>query len=135
MMSEDKNKMTMEVDKPADENHTNNTPDNGNRHQTAIDKVFEMECTENAIEVPTTKNTAMDLVPKDRGWAWMCMLGCMLQNMLTVGGVIKTFGILYVAFMERFDSQAGSAAWIVVIANFILCAGGSFTNALAIHLG
>ncbi len=135
MISEDQNKMTMEVDKPADINNTSNDTDIGNIHETEIDKVFEMECTENANEMPPTKTTDMDLVPKDRGWAWMCMLGCMLQNMLTVGGVIKTFGILYVAFMERFDSQAGSAAWIVVIANFILCAGGSFTNALAMHLG
>ena len=41
-----------------------------------------------------------------------------------MGGVIKPFGILYVAFMEHFEAQAESAAWILGLANFSLLAGG-----------
>ena len=39
--------------------------------------------------------------------------GCFLQASISSGGVVKCFGIMYVAFMEEFNSKAGAAAWII----------------------
>lgn len=50
-----------------------------------------------------------------RGWAWMCVLGAFLMNMLVVGAAQKSFGVLFVEFMERFDASAGAAAWIAAL--------------------
>ena len=52
-------------------------------------------------------------------------LGCFLQAVITAG-VFKCFGIMYVAFMEEFDSKAGDAAWIITISSCFLQFGGTF---------
>ena len=44
--------------------------------------------------------------------------------MVTIGGVVRCFGIFYVAFMEEFDSKAGNAAWIAVCCGLALNIGG-----------
>ena len=43
---------------------------------------------------------------------------------MTIGGVIRCFGIFYVAFMEEFNSKAGSAAWIAVLVGMVSTGAG-----------
>ena len=50
--------------------------------------------------------------------------GCFLQNVVTIGGVVRCFGIFYVAFMEEINSKAGNAAWIAVFCGLVLNIGG-----------
>ena len=50
--------------------------------------------------------------------------GCFLAALFSAGGVIKCFGIMYVAFMEEFNSKAGDAAWIIALCNSFLLFGG-----------
>ena len=50
--------------------------------------------------------------------------GCFLQYVMTIGGVIRCFGIFYVAFMEEFNSKAGSAAWIAVLVGMVSTGAG-----------
>ena len=50
--------------------------------------------------------------------------GCFLQYVMTIGGVIRCFGIFYVAFMEEFNSKAGSAAWIAVLVGIVTNVAG-----------
>ncbi|KAL5004576.1 hypothetical protein ScPMuIL_018032 [Solemya velum] len=44
-------------------------------------------------------------LPVDRGWAWMVMLGGILATFMMVGN-IKSFGIFFVALVEKFDASA-----------------------------
>ena len=53
--------------------------------------------------------------------------GCFLQNVVTIGGVVRCFGIFYVAFMEEFNSKAANAAWIAVLCGLVLNIGGKQT--------
>ena len=52
------------------------------------------------------------------------LLGCFLQNTITIGGAVRCFGIFYVAFMEEFNSKAGSTAWIAVLCSATILSGG-----------
>ena len=46
------------------------------------------------------------------------------MHIFIIGGAIKSFGVLYVEFMERFETSAEAAAWILV-----------FTQSSTLYLG
>ena len=52
------------------------------------------------------------------------LLGVVLQNAITIGGVVRCFGIFYVEFMAKFNSNAGSTAWLAVLCSVIILLGG-----------
>lgn len=51
----------------------------------------------------TTDTEAWELVPPDGGWGWLVLAGSMLVNIL-IPGTIKSFGVLFVEFMEAFET-------------------------------
>lgn len=51
----------------------------------------------------TTDTEAWDLVPPDGGWGWLVLAGSMLVNIL-IPGTIKSFGVLFVEFVEAFET-------------------------------
>lgn len=59
-----------------------------------------------------------ELVPPDGGWGWLVLFGATLVNLL-VPGTIKSFGVLFVEFMEAFDASASTAAWIPALCYFL----------------
>lgn len=59
-----------------------------------------------------------ELVPPDGGWGWLVLAGSMLVNLL-VPGTVKSFGVLFVEFLEAFDATPSSAAWIPALCYFL----------------
>lgn len=54
-------------------------------------------------------------VPPDGGWGWMALLGTVIVNTL-IPGLVKSFGVLYVEFINIFDATPSSVSWIPAIA-------------------
>lgn len=59
-----------------------------------------------------------EMVPPDGGWGWLILLGSMLINIL-VPGTIKSFGVLFVEFLEAFQATPSAAAWIPALCYFL----------------
>lgn len=59
-----------------------------------------------------------ELVPPDGGWGWLILAGSMLVNLL-VPGTVKSFGVLFVEFLEAFDASPATAAWIPALCYFL----------------
>ena len=45
--------------------------------------------------------TEEDLVPPDGGWGWLVLLASVMVNLL-IPGTVKSFGVLFVEFLEVF---------------------------------
>uniref|UniRef100_A0A1B0DG30 Major facilitator superfamily (MFS) profile domain-containing protein n=1 Tax=Phlebotomus papatasi TaxID=29031 RepID=A0A1B0DG30_PHLPP len=69
--------------------------------------------TESAME-----NAEYELVPPDGGWGWLVLAGSMLVNIL-IPGTIKSFGVLFVEFLETFNASPATAAWIPALCYFL----------------
>lgn len=68
-----------------------------------------------------------ELVPPDGGWGWLILAGSMLVNLL-VPGTVKSFGVLFVEFVEAFDASPATAAWIPALCYFLYSSLGMITN-------
>lgn len=51
----------------------------------------------------TTDEGEYEMVPPDGGWGWLVLAGSMLVNIL-IPGTIKSFGVLFVDFLEAFEA-------------------------------
>lgn len=58
------------------------------------------------------------MVPPDGGWGWLVLAGATLVNVL-VPGTVKSFGVLFVEFLEAFDASPAVAAWIPALCYFL----------------
>lgn len=58
------------------------------------------------------------MVPPDGGWGWLVLFGATLVNIL-VPGTIKSFGVLFVEFMEAFNSTPAQGMWIPALCYFL----------------
>lgn len=65
-----------------------------------------------------------ELVPPDGGWGWLVLFGSMLVNIL-VPGTIKSFGVLFVEFIEAFEATPATAAWIPALCYFLYSSLGN----------
>lgn len=65
-----------------------------------------------------------DVVP-DGGWGWLVLLGAMMVNILIPGGAIKSFGILFVEFIDSFDASPTAASWIPALCYFLYSSLGN----------
>ncbi|XP_045210169.2 monocarboxylate transporter 5-like [Mercenaria mercenaria] len=80
-----------------------------------------------------------DGIPKDGGWAWFVLLGASLEMFLLVG-IVKSSGILFVAFQERFSSSSSVTSLLStvqnicqsVIALLVMTCGIKFTTCRAL---
>lgn len=59
-----------------------------------------------------------ELVPPDGGWGWLILFGSMLVNIL-VPGTVKSFGVLFVDFLEVYEATPAEAAWIPALCYFL----------------
>lgn len=65
------------------------------------------------------------MVPPDGGWGWLVLCGSMLVNIL-IPGTIKSFGVLFVEFIEAFNATPAAAAWIPSLCYFLYSSLGKF---------
>ena len=66
-----------------------------------------------------------ELVPPDGGWGWLVLMGSMMVNIL-IPGTIKSFGVLFVEFLEAFQASPSEAAWIPALCYFLYSSLGEF---------
>ncbi|XP_060558521.1 monocarboxylate transporter 12-like [Ruditapes philippinarum] len=66
----------------------------------------EEECLEVLIEVNDDTTKA-----PDGGWGWMIVLGILLIRTI-VGGFVRSSGLFFVKFSERFGESAANTAWV-----------------------
>ena len=66
------------------------------------------------------------LVPPDGGWGWLVLFGSTLVNVL-IPGTIKSFGVLFVEFLEVFEASPSTAAWIPALCYFLYSSLGKIT--------
>lgn len=73
---------------------------------------------------PEKDDQEWELVPPDGGWGWLVLAGSMLVNIL-VPGTVKSFGVLFVEFLEAFDASPSTAAWIPALCYFLYSSLGN----------
>ena len=78
------------------------------------------------------KEVKYELVPPDGGYAWLVLFGAMLVNILIPGGAIKSFGILFVEFLENMDSTPTAASWIPALCYFLYSSLGPLSSILSV---
>lgn len=47
----------------------------------------------------------------DGGWGWMVVFGCTFMHFL-VGGVNRSYGVLFLQLRHKFNSTAAITAWV-----------------------
>ncbi|XP_022223071.1 monocarboxylate transporter 13 [Drosophila obscura] len=72
-----------------------------------------------------------DLVPPDGGWGWLVLFGSCLTNIL-IPGTIKSFGVLFVEFVEEFNATTTKASWIPAICYFLYSSLGPVSSILSV---
>lgn len=72
------------------------------------------------------------MVPPDGGYAWVVLCGAMLVNILIPGGAIKSFGILFVEFLENMNASPTAASWIPALCYFLYSSLGPLSSVLSV---
>lgn len=78
-----------------------------------------------------TVNEEYDLVPPDGGWGWLILFGSMLVNIL-IPGTIKSFGVLFLEFLDAFNASPATAAWIPALCYFLYSSLGPVSSILSV---
>lgn len=81
------------------------------------------------VAIAEAKNDKKDmdkwkLVPPDGGWGWLVLFGSTLVNVL-VPGTVKSFGVLFVEFLEAFEATPSAAMWIPALCYFLYSSLGN----------
>ena len=63
-------------------------------------------------------------IAPDGGYGWLVLLGSIIVNIL-IPGTVKSFGILFVEFIEVFDATPSAAAWIPALSYFLYSSTGT----------
>ncbi|XP_053406500.1 monocarboxylate transporter 12-like [Mercenaria mercenaria] len=66
----------------------------------------------------------------DGGWGWVVVAGATVLNFL-IGGAVNTFGVLYVALLDKYGQSAGATAWVGSLANAMGLLLGPLSSALS----
>lgn len=83
--------------------------------------------------VEKLKEEKYEMVPPDGGYAWLVLLGALMVNMLIPGGAIKSFGILFVEFLENMDASPTAASWIPALCYFLYSSLGPLSSILSVR--
>ena len=81
------------------------------------------------VEKEETIEEEYELVPPDGGWGWLVLLGSMMVNIL-IPGTIKSFGVLFVEFLEAFEATPTAASWIPALCYFLYSSLGELRGFL-----
>lgn len=81
----------------------------------ALDYHCPQHCPFKPADVNVNECVSYRYVPPDGGWGWMVLLGTVIVNTL-IPGLVKSFGVLYVEFINIFDATPSSVSWIPAIA-------------------
>ncbi|XP_046669324.1 monocarboxylate transporter 13 isoform X1 [Homalodisca vitripennis] len=82
----------------------------------------------------THDKTEYEYVPPDGGWGWLVLLGSVLVSLL-IPGTIKSFGVLFVEFLEVFNLSPAVASWIPALTYFLYCSLGPLASYLSTKYG
>ena len=66
-----------------------------------------------------------EMVPPDGGWGWFVLFAAVMVNVLIPGG-IKSFGVIYKAFLEKYSANSSSGAWIPALCYFLYSSLGIY---------
>lgn len=96
------------------------------------DQNQELELTTNTLEKSTGSpgDIEYEYVPPDGGWGWLVLGGSVLVSLL-IPGTIKSFGILFVEFLEVFKASPVAASWIPALTYFLYCSLGPLASYLS----
>ncbi|XP_030079104.1 monocarboxylate transporter 13 isoform X1 [Drosophila hydei] len=72
-----------------------------------------------------------DLVPPDGGWGWLVLFGACLTNIL-IPGTIKSFGVLFIEFLQAFETTQTQASWIPALCYFLYSSLGPVSSILSV---
>ncbi|EFN69984.1 Monocarboxylate transporter 14 [Camponotus floridanus] len=72
-----------------------------------------------------------ELIPPDGGWGWLVLLASVMVNLL-IPGTIKSFGVLFVEFLDVFNASPAAAAWIPSLCYFLYSSLGPFSSILSV---
>lgn len=64
-------------------------------------------------------------VPPDGGFGWMVLMGSLIVNIL-IPGMVKSYGVLFIEFLEVFEASPASAAWIPALSYWLYSSMGKF---------
>ncbi|KAH0555482.1 hypothetical protein KQX54_019252 [Cotesia glomerata] len=70
-------------------------------------------------------------IPPDGGWGWLVLLAAVMVNVL-IPGTIKSFGVLFVEFLNVFKSGSTMAALIPAICYFLYSSLGPLSSILSV---
>lgn len=91
----------------------------------------ELHCLKNNYEnKDISKRAELIRVPPDGGWGWLVLLGSLLVNIL-MPGTIKSFGVLFVEFIEVFNASQVTASWIPAVCYFLYSSLGPLASYLS----
>lgn len=79
------------------------------------------------VQTVENNDDEYEMVPPDGGWGWLVLGGSMLVNIL-VPGTVKSFGVLFVEFLEAFDASPATAAWIPALCYFLYSSLGKYID-------
>ncbi|XP_012254490.2 monocarboxylate transporter 13-like [Athalia rosae] len=70
------------------------------------------------------------LVPPDGGWGWVVLMSALVVNFL-IPGTIKSFGVLFVEFLQVFKSSPTAASWMPALCYFLYSFLGPLSSVLS----
>ncbi|XP_033217272.1 monocarboxylate transporter 9 isoform X2 [Belonocnema kinseyi] len=71
------------------------------------------------------------MVPPDGGWGWFVLIAAVMVNLL-IPGAIKSFGVLFVEFLEVFETTPTEASWIPALCYFLYSSLGPLSSILSV---
>lgn len=72
--------------------------------------------------------------PPDGGWGWVIVAASVLCNMV-VDGIAYTFGIFFPVFVDHFQAQKGTVAWVGSLLSGCYLTAGPLVSALTNRFG
>ncbi|KAL7295462.1 hypothetical protein TKK_0011115 [Trichogramma kaykai] len=78
-----------------------------------------------------SKGSDVEMVPPDGGWGWFVLIAAVMVNFLIPGG-IKSFGVLYKAFLQNFNANESTGSWIPALCYFLYSSLGPLSSVLSV---